>query len=702
MQLGITKSITMEDGRVISIETGKLAKQADGAVVLKTGKTMLLATIVSDKNADENIDFLPLMVDYKEKYAATGTMPGGFLKREGRPSDHEVLICRLIDRAMRPLFPEDYHANTVISIQLISSDGEEMPDSLACLAASAALYVSDIPFTSPVSEARVGRIDGKFVINPTKSEMVKSDIDMIIAATKDTICMVEGEMSEISEEEMLKAIEFGHEAVKKQCALQEELAAAVGRKVREYNHETHNEELKKQIEDFAYNRFAEIAAMGLADKYKRSELFGAVKEEFLATLDEEFVSANKFLIGQYVKSVQKEAVRDVVLKNRIRLDGRKLDEIRPIWSEVDYLPSAHGSCVFTRGETQGLTSVTLGSKSDEQMIDGAFFKGYEKFILHYNFPSFSTGEARIPRGVGRREIGHGNLAHRALKNMLPDENPYTIRVVSDILESNGSSSMATVCAGALALLDAGIQMKKSVSGIAMGLISKGKDYAVLSDILGDEDHLGDMDFKVTGTKDGITAVQMDIKIDGLSFEILTNALNQARAGRLHILGEMDKTLSAPRPELKPHAPMIVNITIPGDCIGAVIGPGGKIIQEIQALSGATVSISEENKMGIVQIFGPNKASVDMALAKVKGIVQKPEVGEVYEAVVKKVVEFGAFVEFLPGNQGLVHISELSHSRIDNMQDSGINEGDVMKVKITKYDDKKQKYILSRKALLEKE
>lgn len=701
MQSGITKSITLEDGRVISIETGRLAKQADGAVVLKCGKTMLLATIVSDKNAEENIDFLPLMVDYKEKYAATGTMPGGFLKREGRPSDYEVLICRLIDRAMRPLFPEDYHANTVISVQLISSDGEEMPDSLACLAASAALYVSDIPFTSPVSEVRVGRIDGKFVINPTKSQMANSDIDMIIAATKDTIAMVEGEMHEISEEEMLKAIEFAHEAIKKQCALQEELAAAVGRTVREYNHETHNEELKKQIQDFAYNRYAEIASMGLADKHKRSELFGAVKEEFVATLEEDFVKENKFLIGQYFKSVQKEAVRDVVLKTRLRLDGRKLDEIRPIWSEVDYLPAAHGSSVFTRGETQSLTSVTLGSKSDEQMIDGAFIRGYEKFILHYNFPSFSTGEARVPRGVGRREIGHGNLAHRALKNMLPSDTPYTIRVVSDILESNGSSSMATVCAGTLALLDAGIQMKKSVSGIAMGLISKGDEYAVLSDILGDEDHLGDMDFKVTGTKDGITAVQMDIKIDGLKYEILTNALNQAKAGRLHILGEMDKTLAEARPELKPHAPLIVNITIPGDTIGAVIGPGGKIIQEIQALSGATVSISEENKQGIVQIFGPNKASVDMALAKIKGIVQKPEVGEVYDAVVKKIVEFGAFVEFLPGQQGLVHISELSHSRIEKMEDAGLQEGDTMKVVITKYDDKKQKYVLSRKALLEK-
>jgi polyribonucleotide nucleotidyltransferase len=587
-------------------------------------------------------------------------------------------------------------------VQLISSDGEEMPDSLACFAASAALYVSDIPFTSPVSEVRVGRIDGKFVVNPTKSELEKSDIDMIIAATQDTICMVEGEMSEISEEEMLEAIKIAHEAIKQQCALQEELAAAVGRQVREYNHENHNEELKKQIEDFSYGRFYEIASMGLADKQKRSELFGAVKEEFVATLEEDFVKENAFLIGQYFKSVQKEAVRDVVLKTKIRLDGRKLDEIRPIWSEVDYLPAAHGSALFTRGETQSLTSVTLGSKSDEQMIDGAFIKGYEKFILHYNFPSFSTGEARVPRGVGRREIGHGNLAHRALKRMLPDENPYTIRVVSDILESNGSSSMATVCAGTLALLDAGIQMKKSVSGIAMGLISKGSDYAVLSDILGDEDHLGDMDFKVTGTKDGITAVQMDIKIEGLSFEILTNALNQAKAGRLHILGEMNKTLDAPRPELKPHAPLIVNITIPGDTIGAVIGPGGKIIQEIQALSGATVSITEENKMGIVQIFGPNKASVDMALSKVKGIVQKPEVGEVYEAVVKKVVEFGAFVEFLPGNQGLVHISELSHSRIDKMEDSGIHEGDIMKVKITKFDDKKQKYILSRKALMDKE
>lgn len=701
MQLGVSKSITLADGRTIEIETGKLAKQADGAVVLKCGKTMIMAVIVSDKEAGEDVDFLPLMVDYKENYSATGTMPGGFLKREGRPSDHEVLICRLIDRALRPLFPDDYHSNTIVTVRLISSDGEEMPDALACLAASAAIYVSDIPFTTPVSEARVGRIDGKLVINPTKSQLGNSDIDVIVAATQDTIAMVEGEMAEMKEEELVEVIQFAHEAIKQQCALQLELAQAVNREVREYNHERNDDELKQKIHDFAYEKYKVIASAG-SDKFTRGTAFKEVRVEFTESLDEDFVKENAFLINQYFRSVQKEAIRDVVLDLRIRLDGRKLDEIRPIWSEVDYLPTAHGSAVFTRGETQSLTTVTLGSKGDEQMIDGAFFKGYESFILHYNFPAFCTGEARMPRGVGRREIGHGNLAHRALKGMIPSDNPYTIRIVSDILESNGSSSMATVCAGTLSMLDAGIKLKKSVSGIAMGLISKGEKYAVLSDILGDEDHIGDMDFKVTGTKDGITAVQMDIKIEGLSYEILTKALHQARAGRLHILGEMDKALAEPREELKPHAPMIVNYEINSDEIGMVIGPGGKIIQEIQEISGANLTISEEGKKGIVQIFGPNKQSVETALAKVKGIVQKPEIGEIYDAVVKKIVEFGAFVEFLPGNQGLVHISELSHARIPSMDEAGIKEGDLMKVMVTKFDDKRKKYVLSRKATMDKE
>jgi len=702
MQLGITKSITLSNGSTIDIETGRLAKQADGSVVLKQGDTMILATVVADKTAGEDVDFMPLMVDYKENFSATGNIPGGFLRREARPSDHEVLICRLVDRALRPLFPSDFHANTIVTLRLISSDGETMPDALVCLAASAAIQVSDVPFLEPISEVRVARINGEFVINPSATALKDADIDMMLAATKNNIVMVEGELEEASEEEMTEAIKIGHEEIKKMCALQEELAQAVGRTPREYNHEKSDPALEKAIHDFAFERCKAIAAKGLANKAERGELFKAVKDDFLASLSEEEAAENAFLISQYYKAAQKAAVREVMLNERIRLDGRKMEEIRPIWSEVDYLPKTHGSAVFTRGETQSLTTVTLGSKKDEQLIDGAFFSGTEGFMLHYNFPAFSTGEARMPRGTSRREVGHGNLAHRAIKRMLPEDNAYTIRVVSDILESNGSSSMATVCAGSLALMDAGVQLKRPVSGIAMGLITDGEKFAVLSDILGDEDHLGDMDFKVTGTEKGITAVQMDIKIDGLSYEILGQALNQAKAGRLHILGEMAKTLAAPNPNFKPHTPQIVNVTIPGDTIGAVIGPGGKIIQEIQALSGATLSITEEGDVGIVQIYGPDQESIDIAMKHVQGIVAKPEVGETYDGVVKSIKDFGVFVEFLPGKQALVHISELSHARINDIADAGLKEGDEMKVKIIKFDDKKQKFVLSRKALIPKE
>ena len=702
MQLGITKSVTLSDGKTIEIETGKLAKQADGSVVVKVGDTMLLAAVVADISAAEDVDFMPLMVDYKENFSATGSIPGGFLRREARPSDHEVLICRLVDRALRPLFPDDFHASCVVTLRLLSSDGNTMPDALACLAASAAIMVSDIPFLAAVAEVRVAKINGEYVVNPTNEDMANADMEMMIAGTAKDIIMVEGEMQEVSEAEMLKAIQVGHEEIKKLCAVQEELATAMNRVPREYNHEKKDEDLKKRIYDFAFDKCKAIAAKGLANKAERSELFGKVKEDFLATMSEAEIAENKFLISQYFKAAQKAGVRETMLTGRIRLDGRKMDQIRPIWSEVDYLPKTHGSAVFTRGETQSLTTVTLGSKKDEQLIDGAFFNGTEGFMLHYNFPSFSTGEARIPRGTSRREVGHGNLAHRAIKRMLPLDNAYTIRIVSDILESNGSSSMATVCAASLALMDAGVQIKHPVSGIAMGLITDGEKFAVLSDILGDEDHLGDMDFKVTGTENGITAVQMDMKIDGLKYEILEEALNQARAGRLHILGEMAKTLAQPNPTFKPHTPQIINIRIPGDTIGAVIGPGGKVIQEIQAMSGATLSITEDDGEGIVQIYGPDQESIDMALARVKGIITKPEVGETYDGVVKSIKDFGVFVEFLPGKQALVHISELSHARIDNIEDAGLKEGDEIKVKIVKFDDKKQKFVLSRKVLMPKE
>ncbi len=703
MSTVINKTVDIGNGNVISIETGKLAKQADGSVMLKCGNTMILAAIVANKHADKDVDFLPLTVDYKEYFSSAGKIPGGFLKREARPSDHEVLIMRLVDRALRPLFPGDFHAGTVMSLRLFSSDGETMPDALACFAASAAIAASDIPFDGPVSEVRVSRINGEFVINPTKSQMLEADIDLMVAATADSVIMVEGEMKEISEAEMIDAIRVAHDAIKKQCALMLEIKKEVGKVDREYDHEDADEDLAKQINDFAFDKYVEISRQGINCKYKRADLFGAIKNEFIENMGDDADGKN-FLLNMYFKKTQKAAVRKVVLEEQIRLDGRKLDEIRQISSEIGYLPATHGSCVFTRGETQSLTSVTLGSKREEKMVDGAFTSGYEKFMLHYNFPTFSTGEARPPRGTSRREVGHGNLALRALKDMIPKESPYTIRVISDILESNGSSSMATVCAGSMALMDAGIGFKKGVSGIAMGLITdeSGK-FSVLSDILGDEDFLGDMDFKVAGTKDGITAVQMDIKVKGLSYEILTQALEQSKAGRAHILGEMEKVISVSKDDLKAHSPRITEVRIPEDTIGTVIGPGGKMIKEIQAVTGADINITEDSdaKEGIVQIMSNDAESLQKAITWIEGIIAKPEVGETYEAVVKKVVDFGCFVEFLPGQQGLVHISELSWSRINDMKDTGIKEGDKMTVKITKFDAKKRKHVFSRKALMDK-
>ncbi len=702
-QIGIKKSYTLGDGRSIEIETGKLAKQAHGSVVVKMGKTMLLATVVSDQDAGEDMDFLPLTVDYREKFAAAGKIPGGFLKREARPSDEEILIARLIDRALRPLFPDDYHANTQVQVQLISFDEEVLPDALAGLAASACIAVSDIPFNGPCSEVRVGRINGNWIVNPTTTQMKESDFDMIIAATMDNIMMVEGEMHEVSEAEMLEAIKVAHEEIKKQCQLQLELAAAVNAtNKREYDHERHNEDLLNRLKAACYDKCYAVAAESIADKALRGQKFGAIKDEFVATLSEE-EKEDKFLISQYFKKVQKEAVRNVVLNERKRLDGRKLNEIRPIWSEVDYLPGAHGSSIFTRGETQSLTTVTLGNKMDEKMIDGVTSEGSEKLMLHYNFPSFSTGEARPNRGTSRREVGHGNLALRALKPMIPfgSENPYTVRIVSEILESNGSSSMATVCAGTLALMDAGVKIKKPVSGIAMGLIS-GTDgkYAVLSDILGDEDHLGDMDFKVTGTKDGITACQMDIKVDGLSYQILDEALNQAKEGRLHILNEMMKTIAEPNKDYKPHTPRITQITIPKDMIGAVIGPGGKIIQDIQAKTGANITIEEVDNAGVVDIMTNDGKAMEAALARIKAITAVPEVGEVYKGKVKSITNFGAFVEILPGKDGLLHISEIKWERVEKVEDV-LKEGEEIEVKLIDVDPKTGKLKLSRKVLLEK-
>ncbi len=691
----------MGNGTQIELSTGKLAKQADGAVVLKQGDTMLLATVVSAKEAKSGVDFLPLSVDYQEKYAATGRIPGGFLRREARLSDYEVLISRLVDRALRPLFPENYHADTQVAISLISADKDIMPDALAGLAASAAIAVSDIPFNGPISEVRVAKIDGQLVINPKLSELEKATLEFIVAGSAQDIGMVEGEAKEISEAEMVEAIAFAHEAIKKQVAAQVELANLVGKTVkREYNHEPENLELRDAIFAATYDKVYAIAKSASA-KHDRSENFAKIAEEYRATMPEELDDDTAFLFKKYFHDVQYDAVRNLVLDEGMRLDGRDVRTVRPIWSEVDYLPAAHGSAVFTRGETQALTSVTLGAKDDEQMIDGAFINGYNKFILHYNFPAFSTGEVRPNRGPGRREVGHGNLAMRSLKQVLPadSENPYTIRVVSDILESNGSSSMATVCAGTLALLDAGVKLKAPVSGIAMGLISDEKTgkYAILSDILGDEDHLGDMDFKVTGTENGIVACQMDLKINGLKWEVLTQALDQAKEARLHILGEMKKTISAPREDYKPHAPRIVQLLIDKEFIGAVIGPGGKIIQEMQRETGATISIEEVDNKGVVQVFADNKAAIDDAVGRIKAIASKPEIGETYEGKVKSIMPFGAFVEIMPGKDGLLHISEIDWKRLETM-DGIFKEGDKVTVKLLDI-DKQGKMKLSRKALL---
>ncbi|MEZ2335874.1 polyribonucleotide nucleotidyltransferase [Mucilaginibacter sp. RCC_168] len=698
----IKKVIDLGDGRTIEIETGKLAKQADGSVVIKMGDTMLLATVVSSPEAKEGVDFLPLSVDYQEKYAATGRIPGGFLRREARLSDYEVLISRLVDRALRPMFPEDYHADTQVMISLISADKDIMPDCLAGLAASAALSVSDIPFNGPISEVRVAKIDGQLVINPTLSQLENATLEFIVAGSEHDINMVEGESKEIQEAELVEAIKFAHTAIKLQCLAQKELTAEVGKtQKRVYSHENSNEELKKAIYAATYDQVYAIASSASA-KDERSAKFKEVRDAYIETLGE-IDDVTKFLAKKYYHDVEYDAIRNLVLDEGKRLDGRTTTQIRPIWSEVGYLPSAHGSAVFTRGETQSLTTVTLGAKDDEQMIDGAFINGYQKFLLHYNFPGFSTGEVRPNRGAGRREIGHGNLAMRSLKQVLPseDENPYTIRIVSDILESNGSSSMATVCAGTLALMDAGVKIKEPVSGIAMGLITNemGTKYAILSDILGDEDHLGDMDFKVTGTKNGIVAVQMDLKINGLSYEVLTNALNQAKDGRLHILGEMAKTITQPREDYKPHAPRIVTIKIDKEFIGAVIGPGGKIIQEMQRETGATISIEEKDNQGIVQVFADNKASIDAALTRIRNIASKPEVGEIYEGKVKSIMPFGAFVEIMPGKDGLLHISEIDHRRIETM-DGIFQIGDEVRVKLLDV-DKQGKLKLSRKVLLPK-
>jgi polyribonucleotide nucleotidyltransferase len=698
----INKTINLPDGRTITIETGKLAKQAHGSVVVRMGNTMLLATVVANKEAKEGVDFLPLSVDYQEKFASTGKVPGGFLKRESRLSDYEILISRLVDRAIRPMFPSDYHADIQVAISLISGDEEALPDALAALAASAALAVSDIPFNGPISEVRVARVDGQWLVNPTKAQKELADLDMIIAASMDNILMVEGEMKECSEDDMLEAIKIGHEAIKEQCKVQIELEKEVGKLVkREYAHETNDEALQADMQAKLYDKAYAIAAQQNADKSVRSENFSKLKEEYAESLPEE-TEFDTSLIGKYFKTIQKSACRNLVLNEGKRLDGRKLNEIRQIWSEVDYLPNTHGSSVFTRGETQSLSSVTLGTKMDEQLIDGAMYSGTNKFMLHYNFPGFSTGEVKPNRGPARREVGHGNLAWRALKVVLPEENPYTIRVVSDILESNGSSSMATVCAGSLALMDAGIQIKTPVSGIAMGMISDSETgkFAILSDILGDEDHLGDMDFKVTGTINGITATQMDIKVDGLSYEVMKQALDQAKEGRLHILNEMKKTLEAPREDLKPSAPRSFVIKIDKDLIGAVIGPGGKVIQQIQKDTGATVVIEEIENYGQVSIFAVNKDAMNAAVAKVKAIVAMPEVGETYEGVVKSIMPFGAFVEFMPGKDGLLHISEIKWERVENME--GVMEvGEKVQVKLVEVDKKTGKFRLSRKALLPK-
>ncbi len=699
----ITKVIELSDGRTITIETGKLARQADGSALVRMGNTMVLATVCAKQEAAENVDFMPLSVDYQEKYASVGRFPGGFFKREARPSEYEILISRLVDRALRPLFPDDFHAEVQVIITLISGDRNTAPDVLAALAASSALAVSDIPFNGPISEVRVARINGTYIVNPPLEDIPSADIDLMIAATIDNIMMVEGELKEVTEDSMIEALKIAHDAIKIQCKAQLELAEMVGSTVkRVYCHEKNDLEFKETMRAAVYDELYAIAKKGIANKNERKESFEKVLEAFVEPMSDEEKAEKAFLIKHYFHDIHKEAVRNVVLNERIRLDGRKLNEIRPIWCETDYLPSAHGSALFTRGETQSLTTVTLGTKLNEQMIDGVIFEGTNDFILHYNFPPFSTGEVRMNRGTGRREIGHGNLAMRALKFVIPqgEANPYTIRIVSDILESNGSSSMATVCAGTLALMDAGVKIPKPVSGIAMGLISDSKTgkYAVLSDILGDEDHLGDMDFKVTGTKDGITACQMDIKVDGLSYQILAEALAQAKEGRAHILGEMAKAITEPREDYKPFVPRIVQISIPKEFIGAVIGTGGKVIQEMQRETGTTISITEEGEFGIIDIASADRNSIDLVLQKIKNITAVPEVGQVYDGVVKSIQPFGAFVEIIPGKDGLLHISEIDWTRLERVEDA-LKVGDQIQVKLVELDKKTGKLKLSRKVLL---
>lgn len=703
---GIIQTINLADGRTITIETGRLAKQADGAVVVKMGKTMLLAAVVSAQEAKEDVDFMPLSVDYKEKYAASGKFPGGFFKREARASDYEVLIARLVDRALRPLFPDDFHADTQVNINLISSEPDVAPDVLAALAASAALAVSDIPFNGPISEARVAYINGEFVVNPSISALKEATLDLMVAATIDNIMMVEGESKEVSEALMLEALKIAHDVIKLQCQAQIDLASQIekARTKRVYCHETNDEVLREAVSDATYKACYDLSLTGNANKHERSDGFKAIRDQFIESLPEEERTAKTKFVKRYFHDVEKKAVRDAILNERIRLDGRKLDQIRPIWSEVDYLPSAHGSAIFTRGETQALVTATLGSKLNQQTIDGAVMEGTSSFYLHYNFPSFSTGEVKPNRGVSRREVGHGNLAERALRAMIPtgEENPYTIRIVSDILESNGSSSMASVCGGTLALMDAGVKIKKPVAGIAMGLISEDKcsKFAVLSDILGDEDHLGDMDFKVTGTKDGITACQMDIKVDGLTYEVLEKALEQARMGRLHILGEMAKTITQPREDYKEHVPRIEKMTIDKEFIGAIIGPGGKIIQEMQRETNTIITIEEKGNFGIIDIVSPNKESIELAKMRIKAIVSVPEIGEVYLGTVKSIMPFGAFVEILPGKDALLHISEIEWRRLDTVE-GVLKAGDKIKVKLIGVDPKTNKMKLSRKVLLPK-
>ena len=699
----ITKTVELPDGRTISIETGKLAKQADGAVMLRMNNTMLLATVCAAKDAVPGTDFMPLQVEYREKYFAAGRFPGGFTKREGKANDDEILTCRLVDRALRPLFPSNYHAEVYVNVILFSADGVDMPDALAGFAASAALAVSDIPFEGPISEVRVARIGGEFVINPTFEQLKEADMDLMVGATEENIMMVEGEMKEVQEADLLAALKCAHEAIKPMCRLQKELSKELGKDVkREYCHEVNDEELREAVKAACYQPAYDVTKQGL-EKHARAEAFESIREQFKekyaaehADMEAAELEEKNTLIDRYYHDVEKDAMRRCILDEGIRLDGRKTTDIRPIWCEASPLPGPHGSAIFTRGETQSLATCTLGTKLDEKLIDDVLIHEYQRFLLHYNFPPFSTGEAKAQRGVGRREIGHGHLAWRGLKGQIPADFPYTIRVVSDILESNGSSSMASTCAGCLALMDAGVPISAPVSGIAMGLIKNpGEDkYAVLSDILGDEDHLGDMDFKTTGTPKGLTATQMDIKCDGLSYEILEKALMQAKAGREHILAEMMKTLDAPRPELKPHVPRI-------EQMGAVIGPGGKIIQGMQEDTGATITIDEEDGVGKIQVSGPNKEAIDAAIAKIKAIVAIPEIGEVYEGTVRSIMPYGCFVEFMPGKDGLLHISEIDWKRLETVEEAGIKEGDKLKVKLLEIDPKTGKFKLSHRVLLEK-